>query len=99
MEDALRLSCNVFNQLGQSRGEDMHTHLKARCNSVTSRKREELPIISPINDKINELRVKLQKLVARNTEATPSTSTLPFNMEIQQVPLSAGFRILTMVTY
>ena len=98
-KDTVRPSCNVFDRLGQSRGEDMRTHLEARRNSVTSRRREELSIVSPINDEINELRARLKELVAKNTEAAPSTSTSPFSAEIQQAPLPAGFRIPTMATY
>ena len=61
----------------------MHTHLEARRTSVTSRRKKELPVISPINDEINELRVRLEKLATKNTEAAQSTSTLLFNAEIQ----------------
>ena len=57
----------------------MRTHLETRHNSMTSRKREDLPIIYPINDEINELRARLEKLAARNTEGAPSTSTSPFS--------------------
>ena len=60
-EDALRPSRNVFNRLGQSRGKDICTHLEARHNSMTSRRREDLPIVSPTNDEINELRPRLEK--------------------------------------
>ena len=44
-------------------------HLEERRTSATSRRREEVLVISPINDEINELRARLEKLVARNTEA------------------------------
>ena len=98
-KDTLRPSHSVFNRLGRSRGEDMHTHLEARRNSATSRRREDLSIVSLINDKINNLRVRLEKLAARNTEVAPSTSTLPFSAEIQQALLPAGFRMPTMATY
>ena len=74
----------------------MHTHLEARCNSATSRRRENLPIAFPINDKINELTARLEKLAARNTEAAPLTSSSPFNAEIKQAPLPVGFKMLTM---
>ena len=77
----------------------MLTHLEARRNSTTSRKRNDLPAFSSINDEINELRDRLVKLAARNTEAAPSTTTFPFSIEIQQLPLPAGFRIPTMATY
>ena len=58
-------------------------HLEARRTSATSRRRDELLIFSLINDEINELRDKLEKLAARNTEATQFTSTSLFSMEIQ----------------
>ena len=77
----------------------MHTHLEARHNSATSRRRKDLPIVYPINDEINELRTTLMELAARNTELALSTSTSPFSAEIQQAPLPAGFKMLTMVTY
>ena len=98
-EDALKLSCNIFDRLGRSIGEDMLTHLEAKYTSVTSKRREDLPVVSPINDEINELRARLEKLAARNTEAAQSTSTSPFNAEIQQAPLPTGFRMPTMATY
>ena len=98
-EDALRLSRNIFDRLGRGRGEDMGTHLEARRISATSRRREYLPIVSPINDEINELRVRLKKLAARNTEVSQSTSTSSFSAEIQQAPLPTGFRMSAMATY
>ena len=61
----------------------MRTHLEARYTSVTSRRREEVPVVSLINDKINELRARLKTLVVRNTEAAQSTSTSSFRVEIQ----------------
>ena len=61
----------------------MCTHLDARHTSVTSRMIEDLLVVSPINDEINELRARLEKLVARNTEAAQSISTSPFSVEIQ----------------
>ena len=81
-EDILRPSRNVFDRLSRSKGEGMCTHLEARHNSATSKRREDLPIVSPINDKINEMRARLEKLVARNNEALPSTSTSLFNAMI-----------------
>ena len=99
IKDALRLLRNIFDRLGQSRGEDMRTHLEARHNSATSRRREDLSIVSPINDEINELKARLEKLAARNVEVAPSTSTSPFSIEIQQAPLLARFRMPIMVTY
>ena len=77
-KDTIRSSRNVFDRLSRNVDEDMRTHLEARSNSMTSRKREDLPVVSPINDEINELRARLKKLAARNTEVVPSTTTLPF---------------------
>ena len=71
----------------------MRTHLEARRTSVTSRRRGEEPVVSPVNDEINKNKARLEKLAARNTEAAQSTSTSPFSMKIQQVPLPAGFRM------
>ena len=61
----------------------MCTHLEARRASATSRRRQKEAVISPVNDEINELRARLEKLAAKNTEAAQSTFTLPFSMEIQ----------------
>ena len=47
----------------------MHTHLEARRTSMTSRRKEDLSVVSPINDEINELRARLKRLVTSNTEA------------------------------
>ena len=77
----------------------MRTYLDARHNFATSRRRKNLLIVSPINNEINELRARLKKLATRNTEVAPSTSNLPFSMEIQQAPLPVGFRMPTMATY
>ena len=99
IEEALRLSSNVFDRLGRSRGEDMCTHLEVKCTLATSRRREDLPVIYPINDEINELRARLEKWEARNIEAAQSTSNSPFSPEIQQAPLPVGFRMPTMATY
>ena len=60
----------------------MSTHLESRHTSVTSRTREEFPVVSPINDETNELRARLEKLAARNTKAAQSTSISPFSAEI-----------------
>ena len=68
-KDALRPSRNIFDRLGQSRREDMRTHLEVRRTSATSRRREDLPVVFPINNEINELRARLEKLAARNIEA------------------------------
>ena len=56
-------------------------------------------VVSSVNDEINELRPRLEKLAARNSEAAQSTSTSPFNVEIQQAPLPVGFRMPTMAAY
>ena len=57
-------------------------HLEAKYTAATFRRREEVLVVSPINDEINELRTRLEKLAARNTEAAQSTSTLSFNAKI-----------------
>ena len=77
----------------------MFTHLEARHTSATSRRRDEVPVVSPINDEISELRARLEKFAARNTEAGQSTSTSSFSLEIQPAPLPTGFRMSTMATY
>ena len=97
--NALRPSHNVFDLLGRNKDEDMHTHLDARHNSATSRRIHNPPTFSPLNDEIKELRDRLEKLVAKNIEATPTTMNSPFSAEIQQVPLPTGFRMPTMTTY
>ena len=96
---AHRSSRNVFDRLGRSRGEDMRTHLEVSHTSTTSIMRQEEAVISSFNDKINELRARLEKLAARNTEAVQSISTSPFSVEIQQTPLPVGFRMPTMSMY
>ena len=48
----------------------MRTHMEARHNSSTSRKRNELLAFSLLNDEINEMRDRLEKLAAKNTEGT-----------------------------
>ena len=60
----------------------MRTYLKARRNLATSRKREDLSIAFLINDKINKLKARLEKLAAKNIEVVPLTSTLPFSVDI-----------------
>ena len=77
----------------------MCTHLDMRRASATSRRRQEEAVVSPVNDEINELRARLEKLAARNTEAAQSTSTSPFSVEIQQAHLPVGFRMPTMAAY
>ena len=56
----------------------MRLHLKARHTSATFRRRQEVAVVSLVNDEINELRARFEKLVARNIEAAQSTSTLSF---------------------
>ena len=41
----------------------------------------------------------LDKLAAKSSEATPSTTNSPFSIEIQQASLPIGFRMPTMTTY
>ena len=98
-DDPNRSSYDVFDRHDQDRRKDMRTHLDARRASATSRRRQEEVVVSPINDEINELRARLEKLAARNTEAAQSMSTSPFSVEIQQAPLPVGFRMPTMVAY
>ena len=73
----------------------MSTHLEARRASMTFRRRLEEAVVSPVNDEINELRARLEKLVTKNTEVPQSTSTSPFNVEIQKAPLPVSFRMPT----
>ena len=47
----------------------MQTHLEVRRALATSRKRQEEAVISPVNDEINKLKARLEKLAARNTKA------------------------------
>ena len=98
-EDAHRPSRNMFDRLGQSREENMRTYLEARRTSVTSRRRGEEPVVSLINDEINDLRARLEKLETRNREVPLSTSTSLFSTEIQQASLPVCFRIPTMTIY
>ena len=77
----------------------MCTHLEARHTSATSRRREDLLVVSPINDETNELRARIKKLAARNIEAAQSTTTSPFSTETQQAPLPVDFRMPIMATY
>ena len=73
----------MFDRIGRNKDEDMRTHLDARHNLATSRRRDDPPTFSPLNDEINELRDRLEKLMAKNIEATPTTPTSPFSAEIQ----------------
>ena len=52
-----------------------------------------------MHDEINELRKRLDKLVAKSSEATPSTTSSPFSLEIQLAPLPVSFRMSTMTAY
>ena len=52
-----------------------------------------------MHNEINELRKQLDKLAAKSSENTPSTTSSPFNLEIQHAPLPTGFRMPTMTTY
>ena len=56
-------------------------------------------MFSPMHDEINELQKRLDKLAAKSSEATPSTTSSSFSLEIQQAPLPTGFRMPTMTTY
>ena len=98
-EDAPRPSHNVFDQLGQNKDEDMRTHLDASHNSATSKRKDNPSSFSPLNDEINKLRERLEKLGTKNIEAAPTATTSPFSVGIQQVPLLAGLRMPTMETY
>ena len=66
---------------------------------LASSKKNDVPAFSLVHDEINELKKRLDKLVAKSSEATPSTINLPFSLEIQQASLPARFHMLTMTTY
>ena len=70
----VRLTC-------QNTEEDLCAHLDARRTSASSKKND-MPTFSPMHDEINELRKRLDKLVAKSSEATPSTTSSPFSLEI-----------------
>ena len=76
----------------------MRIHLDARRTS-TSSKKNNVPTFSPMHDKINKLRKRLDKLAAKRSEATPSTTSPQFSLEIQQAPLPTGFYMPTMTIY
>ena len=95
---APKLSHNVFDRLGHKAEEDLRDHVDARHTS-TSSKKNDVPAFSPVHDEINELRKRLDKLAAKSSEATPSSASSPFNLEIQQASLPAGFYMPTMTTY
>ena len=88
----------MFDRLGQNAEEDLLAHLDARRTSVSSKKND-MPTFSLMHDEINELRKRLDKLVAKSSEATPSTTSSPFKLEIQQAPSPARFHMSTMMTY
>ena len=91
-------SRNVFDWLGQNTKEDLCVHLDVRQTSASSKKND-VPAFSLVHDKINELRKRLDKLATKSFETTPSTTSSPFSLEIQQASLPAGFRMPTMMTY
>ena len=95
---ASKPSRNVFDRLGQNAEEDLRAHLDAR-QTLASSKKNDVAALSPVHDEINELRKRLDKLVAKSSEATPSITSSPFSHEIQQLSLSAGFLMPTMTTY
>ena len=64
-----------------------------------SSKKNNVPAFSPMHDKINELRKRLDKLAAKSFEAISSSTSSPFNLKIQQASLPAGFHMPTMTTY
>ena len=52
-----------------------------------------------MHDEINEFRKRLDKLATKSSEATPSTTSSPFSLEIQQAPLPTGFYMPNMMIY
>ena len=78
---ALKPSHNVLDRLGQNAKEDLLAHLDARRTS-TSSKKNDVPAFSPVHDKINGLRKRLNKLTTKSSEATPSMTSLPFSLKI-----------------
>ena len=58
-----------------------------------------MPTFSPVHDEINELRKRLNKLAAKSSEATPSTTNSSFSLEIHQASLPVGFHMSTMTMY
>ena len=73
--------CNVFDRLGQNAEEDLRVHLDARRTS-TSSKQNDILTFSPMHDEIKELKKWLGKLATKSSEATPSTTSSPFSLEI-----------------
>ena len=76
----------------------MRVHLNARRTSSSSKKND-MPTFSPVHKEINELRNRLDKLTAKSSKATPSTTSLPLSLEIQQEPLPTSFCMPTITTY
>ena len=72
---------NVFDRLGQNTEEDLVPHLEAKRTSRSSKKNDVLNF-SPMHDEIHELRKRLDKLAAKSSETTPSTTSSPFSLEI-----------------
>ena len=91
-------SHNVFDRLGHSAEEDLRAHLDVR-RTLASSKKNDVPTFSLVHDKINELRKRLDKLAAKSFEAAPSSTSSPFNLEIQQESLPTGFCMPTMTMY
>ena len=66
---------------------------------MASSKKNDVLTFSPMHDEINELQKRLDKLTTKSSEATPSTTSSSFSLDIQQAPLPTGFRMPTMITY
>ena len=47
-----------------------------------SSNKNDVPTFSPVHNEINELRKRLDKLVAKSSEAMPSSTSSPFSLEI-----------------
>ena len=88
----------MFNRLGQNAEEDLRVHLDARITSASSKKND-VPTFAHVHDEINELRKRLDKLIAKSLEVAPFTTRSPFSLEIQQAPLPTGFCMPTIMTY
>ena len=86
---------NVFDWLGHNAKEDLRAHLDV-WRTLASSKKNNVPAFFQVHDKINELRKRLDKLEAKSSEATPSSTSLSFNLEIQQASLPARFHMLIM---
>ena len=78
---APKFSRNVFDKLSHNAEEDLRAHLDARRTLVSSKKND-MPTFSLVHDKINELRKRLDKREAKSSEATPSSTSSLFNLEI-----------------